>query len=437
MTEEHELNQMVRGIVTRAERDVDVERDLAAFHDRRLFGSVRHTFGERQRRRRSTLLAMAASTVLVIGAGALLLSRRGGEGITAGDDLLPSSTVAPTTSANVAAGADTTVVPTTSPAPTTTDGSTTTVGSTTALPTTVLPTTVPTAPAFSFLEPSDGMVAIAAGDTLQPARLVPSLTVPVSAAHGAQWARVTGTTFASFDIGTGEVAVFDVEAGLIASTTLPSTSGNLTLQSIAVGPQSTVYALYAFDLDPTLVVASTLSEPTRTIASWQPGSFCEASCLLTATDTGFAWEGGTVPYVDADGNEIDGPARPVDPTFTTEYSSDNGAIPTRVDVIGPVGAPQWRLGIEGIEFNDDLGRSFVQQPDGSFTTLVRLETVTDDPATQRPALLWLTSGGRVAAIDAESVPGLLDVVVTADGRLLGVAYQGDGVMAIGELTRAG
>ena len=417
MTEEHDLPEIVGGIVRRAERGVDADRELAAFHERRLFGSPDHTIGERPGRRRLTLLAVAATTMLAIGAGAILLTRNTSEEMTLGTDPPATSAVEPTASTNAASEPGTSGEPTTSDAPTT-------VATTTA----VRPAT------FSFLDPSDGIVSIAATDPLQPATLVPAATVPVPAAHGAQWARVTATSFASFDIGTGEVTVFDVDGTVIGATTLATTSGALTLRSIAVGPQSTVYALYAFDLDPTLIVASTLSDPTRTIASWQSGSFCEFACLLTPTDAGFAWEGGTVPYVDANGDELAGPARPVDPTFTTEYSPDTAAIPSRVDVVGPDAAPQWHLEIEGIEFDNDFGRRFVRQPDGSFTNMVHLETVVNDPSARWPALLWLTSGGRVVAIDAGSVPGLLDVVVTTDGRLIGVAYRGDGLMEIGELT---
>ena len=80
----------------------------------------------------------------------------------------------------------------------------------------------------------------------------------------------------------------------------------------------------------------------------------------------------------------------------------------------------------------------MRQPDGSFTTTVQLFTVPNDDNTRRSALLWLTAGGRVAAIDAGSVPGLLDVVATADGRLIGVTSPaGDGVFVIGELTPTG
>jgi hypothetical protein len=418
VTEEHDLHDMVGGIVRRAERSVDVDRELAAFHERRRFGSAGQRFDEPLGRRRGTLLAVAASTVLVIGVGTLVLARRDGHGITTGTDAPAAPTLAPPTATATTDGGATT------------DGEATTTND-------VTPTLPPLPAEFSFVEPADGVVGIAADTPLQPATLVPAATVPVSAGHGAQWARVTATSFASFDIRTGQVTVFDVDGTVVGATTLANTSGDLTLRSIAVGPQNTLYALYAFDLDPTLIVASTLSDPTRTITTWQPGPFCEFACLLTPTDTGFAWEGGTVPYVDANGNELVGPARPVDPTFTTSYSSESDVIPKRVDIVGPDEAPEWHLRIEGIEFDNDFGRRFVRQPDGSFTNMVRLETVVNDPSTRWPALLWLTSDGRVVAIDAGSVPGLLDVVVTADGRLIGVADQGDGLMEIGELTPTG
>jgi hypothetical protein len=57
-------------------------------------------------------------------------------------------------------------------------------------------------------------------------------------------------------------------------------------------------------------------------------------------------------------------------------------------------------------------------------------------ATIRRTLLWLVPGGRVATIDFDSGPGLLTAVATADGRLLGIVSQGDGVLSVGELTPA-
>lgn len=439
---ERELRTMVRQVVTHAERGVDVERELAAFHDRRVFDTVGQTLGEPAERRRFALLAVAASTVLVIAAGLLVLDRGDGEEISSGSGpttILPGPTttgVPSTTGVATSANPSTTVPPASSTSSPVQPSSTTT------------PTTVAPSPAFTFLEPDGGVVALAADGPFQASVFTSRFTVPVSPSEGAMWSRVTDTTFASRDIATGAVTVFDIDTGLVGTTTVPVQVGTATLRDLAVGPANTVYALYAHDLDPVTITASPL-EPcpegsSCTIADWRPGPFCESSCLLTPTETGFAWEGGTVPYVDIDGNEITGPARPIDPTFTTEYSSDSGAIPTRVDITGPAGDPQWHVRIDGVEFDNELGRSFVRQPDDSFTTRVNLAAPGSDPP--RGVLLWLTEGGRVAAIedtiinlrdDSDSFANLLDVTATADGRLVGIVYQGDGVTAVGELTPAG
>lgn len=255
--------------------------------------------------------------------------------------------------------------------------------------------------------------------------------------EGAVIARHVDDTIYASNPATGAVVLFDLSGTIVGSTAVPASMDNVRLRDVALGPENTVYALYADDAALT-VVASTFESPSREVRRWSYGSdiaiVCDAFCYLVPLDDGFGWEGGeTVPYLNAAGAAITGPARPTDPAFGTEWETQGDALRT-VTVTGPldhagaiVDSP-WSVRLEDVVFNNDLGRSFEGQVDGSYTALVVFEREFNVRESRALVFLWLRSNGSVVALDADDFDGLVDVIVRpGDEALIGLAKDDQGL----------
>jgi hypothetical protein len=412
MADETRLQTLTRSVVEGVERNVDVERELEAFR-RRL--ATRPPTRDRVRGLR-TVVGVAAGALLVTGFGALALLRH--------DD---SDRISTSSSRSVVSNPDTSPI------------DTTIIRS---VPATLPPVTMPpvilppvTERTFRSEGSVDGVVTISSDTAIQPALFRQTALVPFDTGDGFELHRHTTSTFWVSNIGSGAVVLFDLNGQISGTTHVPTALNGNGLRSIAVGPNDTVYALYA--MNAVTIAAYTMSEPAELIKTWifDDATQCAEYCYLEPAADGFAWAADVVPYVDASGNAIGEPARPIDPVFVTDWENLGGMAD--VDVRGPIadgatpGQPSWSLRIERVVFNSDLYRSFLREVDGSYTTIV----VRDHPPVPelyRQVLLWLRDHGEVAAIDVSTVDGLSHAVVTANGTLIGLVRTDEGVV-IGNL----
>jgi hypothetical protein len=256
--------------------------------------------------------------------------------------------------------------------------------------------------------------------------------------EGAVVALQTQDTGYAANPATGQVVLFDLSGTIVGSTAVPTSADTVRLRDVALGPEDTVYALYAGETGLT-VVASTLESPGREIRRWLFGPdiaiACDAYCYFVPHDDGFSWEGGqTVPYLNAAGTEIAGPARPIDFGFATDWELD-GEIPRAVTVTGPLtqggalSGSNWSVRLEDVLHNDDLGASFERQADGSYIEPILFERQLNVVESRRLVFVWLRSDGSVSALDVDDVhPVFMVIVRPGDGTLIGVAKDERGLL---------
>ena len=341
-------------------------------------------------------LAAAAAVIAVVAVGALVW-QRSGDGAIEPVDTVPAPTTTPTSTAP------------TSTAPTTTSAPSTTVS--------VDPT------------PADGWprVVLGDGDVLRPddgraVSGVPDTSGVIVGLDGVPTVvgRLDGTRFYVADPSTGAFATGDTgrdesRSGAIP-TRLPSSAA--ALSDIAIGPTDTVYGLYSGSAGIVIGAFPPNSEPsTQPLATWpfgedQQGN-CMAVCTLIPWPEGFGWDAGvTVPYVDVNGNEVDGPAAASALALTTEWVGDD--LPSSVTLSGPdLPSP---VQLEGVVFNPDLNRMAERQADGSITLAVNMGDA-QDRSTQQPRILWFHPDGTLTVVDLSNVPGTRAVLVDEDSRL--------------------
>lgn len=294
--------------------------------------------------------------------------------------------------------------------------------------------------AFTFEPARDGRVSIGYDTRLQSADLSADAIVPFSGSISA-WGHADLDQLWVADTDTGEVAVFDDHGSVSGATRIPTALDNGRLRSVAVGPAGVVYGLFLQVTDTgedVTIAAYEVADSGEPIRTWSVrDTSCVEYCSLRSTSDGLAWEGTVVPYVDSTGQEIHDPALLTPAPFETTWSSSDGAvIPDTVDASGPVAPdtePAWSLTFEQIRFDNDLGRGFQLQADGSLTARVQLEPEPNARERSHDVVIWLVDGRGIAAIDRTTVPGLAGVAARRDGTLIGLAPTAEGI-SVGPLV---
>jgi hypothetical protein len=419
MADDEQLRALARSIVLAAEHDVDVERDLADLRER---PAGAHAVRSKPRPKRRLMLAVAAITLLLFAAVIVGLSRRGEpDRVVTAPDPVPTSSPPSRSTAPTTEPLSRSTAPTTEPGPLVVDE-----------------------PSFAFAPPVEGRATVGYDTSLQSTEFSAEALLPFDG-EATGFGRSAPDRFWVADTTTGEVVVFDVEGTVSGARRIPAILDGGALRSIAVGPDNIAYGLFVSESgDNVTVAAYELTGNGQPIRTWTlDGAGCAEYCfVLDPTADGMTWEGELVPYIGADGQEVQGSAVAINPVFTTTWASANGdAIPDMVDISGPnptdTSEPDttwaWTLRVEQIVFNSDLNRMFVEQVDGSFTTRVQLEAEPNASELRHDVLLWMAEDLGVAPIDFGSVPGLIDVAVGDDGALIGLVRAAGGI-SIGRLV---